>query len=120
MAKPTVKRLDEVIQLTKQALENVNPDKRVCTEFRFTVEQVKQLLKWLEDYKRLQSVSSWISCSEKLPEVDKPVLIYEPYNKEMVVASLDCDKTGFSNDEYWYGLKNVPFWMSLPEPPKGD
>lgn len=27
--------LDEVIQLTKQALENVNPDKRVYSEFRF-------------------------------------------------------------------------------------
>lgn len=45
--------LDEVIQLIKQALEKVNPDKH--TEFRFTVRQVKQLLGWLEDYKRLKS-----------------------------------------------------------------
>ena len=47
--------LEEAIQLTKQALENVNPDKRVSTEFRFTVWQVKQLLGWLEDYKQLKS-----------------------------------------------------------------
>lgn len=47
--------LDEVIQFTKQALEKVNPDKRVCTEFRFAVWQVKQLLVWLEDYKQLKS-----------------------------------------------------------------
>lgn len=62
--------------------------------------------------------SGWIPCSAKLPEVGEPVLIYEPYNDEMVVASLDCDKTGFSNDDYWYGLKSVPFWMRLPEKPK--
>lgn len=46
--------IEETIRFTKQALENVNPDKRVCTEFRFTVEQVKQLLEWLEEYKRLK------------------------------------------------------------------
>lgn len=62
--------------------------------------------------------SSWISCSERLPEVDEPVLIYDPYNEEIVVASLDCDKMGFSNDDCWYGLKNGPFWMPLPEAPK--
>lgn len=47
--------LEEAIQLTKQALEKVNPDKRVSTEFRFTVGQVKQMLEWLEDYKQLKA-----------------------------------------------------------------
>lgn len=89
--------LDEVIQFTKQALEKVNPDKRVYTEFRFAVWQVKRLLAWLEDYKhlkadyadldnrlrtanteidRLQSVSSWIPCSERMPEDYITVLLY--------------------------------------------
>lgn len=63
--------------------------------------------------------SDWISCSERMPEVGEPVLIYELYNDEMVVVSLNCDKMGFSNDDYWYGLRNVPFWMALPEKPKG-
>lgn len=62
--------------------------------------------------------SGWIPCSAKLPEVCEPVLIYEPYNEEMVVVSLDCDKIGFSNDDCWYGLRNVPFWMPLPEIPQ--
>lgn len=90
--------LEEVIQLTKQALEKVNPDKRVSTEFRFTVGQAKQLLEWLEDYKqlksdyieldnrlrtanaeidRLQSVSSWIPCSEMMPEDNTEVIVYD-------------------------------------------
>lgn len=64
--------------------------------------------------------SGWIPCSERLPEVGKPVLIYESYNEEKVVASLDCDKIGFSNDDFYYGLKTVPFWMPLPELPKGE
>lgn len=78
----------------------------------------KTISNLIENIKRLQSVSSWIPCSVKLPEVGEPVLIYEPYNDEMVVVSLDCDKMGFSNDDYYYGLKNVPFWMQLPEKPK--
>lgn len=63
--------------------------------------------------------SGWISCSERMPEVGEPVLIYEAYNEEMVVASLECDKIGFSNDDFYYGLKTVPSWMPLPGPPKG-
>lgn len=43
--------LDEVIQFTKQALGKVNPDKRVYYEFRFTVEQVKRLLAFLQELK---------------------------------------------------------------------
>lgn len=48
-------KLEEVIKFTKQALEKINPDKRVCTEFRFTVEQVALLLVCLEDYKQLKT-----------------------------------------------------------------
>lgn len=55
--------LDEVIRFTKQALENVNPDKRVCTEFRFTVEQVKQLLEWLEEYHKIKEC--WLPSDEE-------------------------------------------------------
>lgn len=47
--------LYEAIKFAKQDLEKVNPDKRVYTEFRFTVGQVKQLLGWLEDYKQLKA-----------------------------------------------------------------
>lgn len=88
--------LDEVIRFTKQALEKVDPD--VNTEFRFEVWQVKQLLLWLEDYKqlksdyadlenrlrtanaeidRLQSVSSWIPCSEKMTKDNTEVIVYD-------------------------------------------
>lgn len=110
--------LEEVIKFTKQALENVNPDKRVHTEFRLTVEQVKQLLQWLEDYKRLQSVSSWIPCSERMPDKDGDFLCVR--NGEIQILP-------YRNGEF-YGIyfdrilrccnSSVSHWMPTPELPK--
>lgn len=127
--------LDEVIQFTKQALEKVNPDKRVSTEFRFTVWQVKQLLMWLEDYKqlkddyadldnrlrtanteidRLQSVSSWHSCDEKPPER----IIY-------LVTDGYCVYLGYYavSEKHWTTEEDTDgnsllYWMPIPKPPK--
>lgn len=106
--------LDEVIQLTKQALENVNPDKRVYSEFRFTVEQVKQLLEWLEDYNRLQSESSWISCEEKPPEritylVTDGYCVYFGY--------YDVFENHWTAEEDTDG-NSLLYWMTIPKQPK--
>jgi hypothetical protein len=111
--------LDEVIQFIKQALEKVNPDKRVYTEFRFTVGQVKQLLVWLEDYKRLQSESSWIPCSERMPEKDTSVLISAQGHR--VSAFYDSVKGVFMLTEtegLFYSMSAVTHWMPLPSPPE--
>ncbi len=67
----------------------------------------------------MPAANRWIPCGERLPEVGEPVLIYMPHNGETVVVSLDRDKMGFSNDDNWYNLRNVPFWMPLPDPPEG-
>ena len=139
MARDSMK-LEEVIQLTKQALEKVNPDKRVSTEFRFTVEQVALLLVCLEDYKqlkadyieldkqlrtanteidRLQSVNSWIPCSERLPEKDMSVLISAQGHR--VTAYYDSVKRVFMLTEtegLFYSMSAVTHWMPLPEVPQ--
>lgn len=36
----------------------------------------EQLLKWLEDYNRLQSASSWIPCSERLPNNAERCIVF--------------------------------------------
>lgn len=64
--------------------------------------------------------SGWISIDDKLPPTDKPVLIYVCNIKEMTVASLNYDGAGFSNDDYWFNIKNIHHWRPLPEPPKED
>lgn len=114
--------LDEVIKFAKQALENVNPDKRVHTEFRLTVEQVKQLLQWLEDYKRLQSVSSWIPCSERMPnEPGTHVMVTDGVHiMESWYELIDGEMLWVDNYTMYVNINfgEVTHWMPLPEPPK--
>ena len=120
--------LDEVIQFTKQALENVNPDKRVHYEFRFTFEQIKQLLEWLWDYKELkahfESLPDWIpvcvSCEEAMPEKDGVYLCVS--NGEFKILP-------YRNGEFYCTCfdavlrccnSSVTHWMPLPDNPEAE
>lgn len=69
----------------------------------------------------------WISVKERLPELEKEVLICDlnderderPY---MDVWSLEDDEDGgivwAGKDGAWYSLDDATHWMPLPEPPK--
>lgn len=114
-------------------------------------EDIERFLRWLEDYKqlkedytdldnrlrtantendRLRSASSWIPCSERLPEHDYIVLVWNKLNNTCYTAVLDHDgyyskATGWEVDdntgEYKYlSFEAAPYWMPLPEPPKED
>ena len=67
----------------------------------------------------MPSASMWIPCSERMPEVGIPVLIYDKHHKAFFVAKLDEDYFGFSSN-MWHHPADVPFWMPLPETPKED
>lgn len=124
--------LEETIRFIKQALENVNHGKRVHYEFRFTFEQIKQLLEWLWDYKELkahfESLPDWIPCSERMPEDGEEVLFVSVYpweksKKKRVVLGRHLTK----NRKSWWTTycgsfmdKEVTHWMPLPEPPKAE
>lgn len=116
--------LDEVIQFTKQALENVNHGKRVHYEFRFTFEQIKQLLEWLWDYKELkahfESLPDWIPCSERMPEKDCAYLCVS--NGEFKILP-------YRNGEFYSTCfdavlrccnSSVTYWMPIPDMPKAE
>lgn len=89
--------LDSAIQHLKESLANPTHEWG-CEECKAEHEQ---LLEWLEDYKqlksdyidldhrlrtanteidRLQSVSSWIPCSEMMPEDNTEVIVYDDCN----------------------------------------
>ncbi len=72
----------------------------------------------------VQPVDSWIAVTEKLPEIDKYVLIYYPYwtDNEIQVARLCYDKLTFDIcGEFNASVNKVTHWRPLPEPPKdGD
>lgn len=69
-------------------------------------------------------VHRWIPCSERLPENDAKCLVYTS-DKRICMARWygKYDEQGawyiISDDvPKLYRIKNVPFWMPLPEPPK--
>lgn len=69
----------------------------------------------------VQPVDSWIAVKEKLPEIDKYVLIYYPYwtDNEIQVARLCYDKLTFDIcGEFNVGVNKVTHWRPLPKPPK--
>ena len=67
----------------------------------------------------IPAVNRWIPCSERMPEVGIPVLIYDKHHKAFFVAKLDEDYFGFSSN-MWHHPADVPLWVPLPEPPKED
>lgn len=72
----------------------------------------------------VQPVNKWISVKDRLPEIEKSVLIYYPKwdGNEIQVAKLDCDGITFDIcGEFNIGTGVITHWMPLPEPPKdGD
>ena len=81
-----------------------------------------------ESYDKLMQIPSanrWIPCSERLPENDAKCLVYTS-DKRVCMARWygKYDEQGawyIISDAVpkLYRIKNVPFWMPLPEPPEG-
>ena len=91
-------------------------------------EEHEQLAEWLEELKQLREQTTWISCSERLPE--------EAFG--CLVTVMDCEpstQTDFENilpyfvgydGETWNDIDGnvIPFeviaWMPLPQPYQYD
>ena len=65
---------------------------------------------------------SWISTKEQLPKLFESVLINIPSDSPLPTVS----EGYFTNDNIWmtlygdaYTMEQVPYWMPMPEPPKG-
>lgn len=70
------------------------------------------------------TVQKWIPCSERLPESDAKCLVYFDRRVAMARWYGKYDEQGawyiISDDvPKLYRIKNVPYWMPLPEPPEG-
>ena len=120
--------LEETIRFIKQALENVNHGKRVHYEFRFTFEQIKQLLEWLWDYKELKAhfeslpdwIPVWVSCEEAMPEKD---------GEYLCVSNGEFKILPYRNGEFYCTCfdavlrccnSSVTRWMPLPDNPETE
>lgn len=64
---------------------------------------------------------NWILISEKLPPIEKDVLVYTIYGTERVWSKTgNHEKDSFWEDEYgyWAEKDEVIAWMPLPKPPR--
>ena len=71
------------------------------------------------DIERLPSAQSepqWISCSERLPEIDELVLVTDDSGGVKTVDVDRCGQYECSEKRFWYYTQNVVAWMPLPEP----
>jgi hypothetical protein len=70
------------------------------------------------------AVNRWIPCSERLPEIDKDVLVYYTLWKDnpIHIAHLqyDCMLFESSDGEFNFKASAVTHWMPLPEPPEKE
>ena len=66
---------------------------------------------------RCCGASPWISVEDRLPEVDRSVLICDD-TKSMYVAMLWADRRTWDGGDFLSDTARCPHWMSLPPPPK--
>lgn len=62
----------------------------------------------------LTPASDWVKCSERMPEIDVPVLVHTGSGMEIDHTYDFGDGASFYNDLY----DDVTHWMPLPAPPQ--
>ena len=81
---------------------------------------------WLNCLPSAQPEQQWIPCSERLPELYKPVLVT---GGDIIwicelIESPDLDDGEFQWEDkmlgHWYSFDNWDAWCPLPEPWKGE
>ena len=81
--------------------------------------EISRLRKRIEELEsenaRLKDAQRWIPVSERLPEANKCVLIYDA-GGNMTVDILV--KSGGVETYFWLPKYRILFWMPLPEPPE--
>jgi len=125
--------LDEAIQHCKEVAKE---NRKTALEYarayawdtahgcRECANEHEQLAAWLVELKESRECTRWIPCSERLPESDAKCLVYFDRRVAMARWYGKYDEQGawyiISDDvPKLYRIKNVPYWMPLPEPPKG-
>ena len=111
----------------KEAISNLAYGINMCeltktTIVHITANTARKIIDMLKEQER-----GWISINDRLPEVDKEVLVLtngcirvwsliQP-NKELADVCWEDDYGYFQRDE---GIGMVTHWMPLPEPPKEE
>ena len=79
----------------------------------------------------ISRVPKWISVNEKLPDSQRPVLVYVPESEGFCEYVGMADYTWSPKGGFWCGtdgetygaigfIRTPTYWCELPEPPKGE
>lgn len=113
-------RGDESTMLSKsdiaEIIDNSRYEGKMNGRLRFEIEQLEQRIRKLEEAQR------WIPVSERLPEVDTRVEIFDGFEQTMHIGYYREHAKQWDSEDggYWHG-KNfglITHWRPLPEPPE--
>lgn len=62
----------------------------------------------------------WVKVSERLPEKDQAVLVYDAHNKQINWALYNYDWVICAECRDLLPRDYIKYWSELPEPPKGN
>ena len=86
---------------------------RLLDDSKITLGEYEKMIEPLE-----REVSEWIPVSERLPEAEMNVLVYDDSGG---MPTMEVDALGYDKHVdavFWYRMQNVTHWMPLPKPPK--
>lgn len=105
-----------------------------CPRFKYreTCKQAQQMHESADAIEELISrVPKWISVNEKLPDSQRPVLVYVPESEGFCEYVGMADYTWSPKGGFWCGtdgetygaigfIRTPTHWCELPDPPKGE
>ena len=71
-------------------------------------------------YRDAKAEQQWVSCSERLPEVDELVLVTDDSGGVKTVDVDRCGEYEASSKRFWYYTQNAVAWMPLPKAYEGE
>ena len=82
-------------------------------------EEYRQLAEWLKELKQLREQTRWIPVSERLPETNDDVLVYDDTYMFIAWYQRKGMWQGWNSlDDNSFG--NIIAWMPLPEPYRAE